>query len=569
MVKKLFSLLLSVLLVFSSALTAFAEGEPTPLPPETVSDNPEGLFVEAGVAELIAPADDAVQEISDAKGLFSLSGSSGRFVLTDNIDMSGIEWTPCAFSGTLDGAGYCIYNLSVSDVGGDMAKTVDGNNKSYDTCFAGLFSVLKGAVIRDLTLRGADIHVETQEHCFIGALAGMMENTTLTNCTVLDTQLMLTAARESLVDGKSFMAGVGGLVGFGGGTVKGCETDVTLLFYDKSGSDLRCEQYMGGILGCGNADILDCRVTLDGYDECHGYVHNGGLIGMFYQYDKSAVIGSVRGCDVKGQITFFENNPDRRAYCQAYAGEFLTWAEAIDCTDAFTANEVFDYEAILTPEKCSDPQLDMTVTEPTCTEWGYTEYACKGCGNSRRTDFVPPTHTEGEWTVTTDATYEESGVLSLLCAVCGEVMEEKALAPHVAGEWVTESGADYEHTGLRRLYCTDCGALLEEETLPLLVRSSECRLSAQELSMTYRETDRLYAELYPENAANDVVYWTSSDESVVSVETNGTLHAEGRGTAVITCASADGGTESYCTVKVGYSPLQWVIVILCFGWAWY
>ena len=50
-------------------------------------------------------------------------------------------------SGTLDGAGYSIYNLRVSQPGEDTAVTVDGNDKEYDTRFAGLFSVVRGAQV--------------------------------------------------------------------------------------------------------------------------------------------------------------------------------------------------------------------------------------------------------------------------------------------------------------------------------------------------------------------------------------------------------------------------------------
>ena len=66
-----------------------------------------------------------------------------------------------------------------------------------------------------------------------------------------------------------------------------------------------------------------------------------------------------------------------------------------------------------------------------------------------------------------------------------------------------------------------------------------------------------------------IVYFTSSDERVVTVEANGTLHAVGKGQAIVTCTSADGFASSECQVRVDYTPKQWVTMILLFGWLWY
>lgn len=69
---------------------------------------------------------------------------------------------------------------------------------------------------------------------------------------------------------------------------------------------------MGGLLACGNGVLEGSSVDIDGYVSCRGYVHNGGLVGMFYQYDKQEPVGRITGCSVDGVITFYEDNPDRR-----------------------------------------------------------------------------------------------------------------------------------------------------------------------------------------------------------------------------------------------------------------
>ncbi|MBQ3523160.1 MAG: leucine-rich repeat domain-containing protein [Clostridia bacterium] len=62
---------------------------------------------------------------------------------------------------------------------------------------------------------------------------------------------------------------------------------------------------------------------------------------------------------------------------------------------------------------------DSVVTPPTCTEKGYTTYTCE-CGDSYVDNYVDATgHTYGEWTVTKDATVDTEGEMERVCP-CGE-----------------------------------------------------------------------------------------------------------------------------------------------------
>ncbi|MBO7510900.1 MAG: D-alanyl-D-alanine carboxypeptidase, partial [Bacteroidales bacterium] len=72
------------------------------------------------------------------------------FRLMNDIDLKDEDWTPIPFSGDLDGNGFGIYNLTVTRVGEDRRITVDGNRKEYDTCFAGLFSVMEASSVKNL-----------------------------------------------------------------------------------------------------------------------------------------------------------------------------------------------------------------------------------------------------------------------------------------------------------------------------------------------------------------------------------------------------------------------------------
>ena len=68
-------------------------------------------------------------------------------------------------------------------------------------------------------------------------------------------------------------------------------------------------------------------------------------------------------------------------------------------------------------------------------------------------------------------------------------------------------------------------------------------------------TEALTATVAPEDATNKDVVWTSSDESVATVE-NGVVTAVAKGTADITVTSADGNHQATCKVKVNPAAIN-------------
>ena len=513
-------------------------------------------------------------EISTAEDLQLMrSNPDGDFVLTADIDLTGVEWEPFAFSGSLDGAGHTIYNIDISALGSDVETTVDGNAKTYDTVFGGFFSVLNGASVQNLTLRGISIDISTPEDCYVGTLSGYASpETVLDHIQIYDARVNLTETcqREPVDEHDRCIAGIGGIIGFGGGSYTECTAETTLVFSDESAEALRCEEFLGGILACGNASVTDCSVTIDGYAACRGYAHNGGVVGMFYQYDADTALGEVSGCSVSGTITFFEDNTDRRAYCEAYVGELLTWTNIIHCSSDFVRNETFDYTASVSPEKCDEPSYTDTVIAPSCDTWGYTEHVCEGCGYTYHDEIAPPQHTAGEWKVLREATESEDGEEALYCALCGAEMERRSIPKHVTGEWMTVTAPTYDREGLRQRYCSECGILLEEESIPMLIPADSITGLPESLEMRYKDSQTLTAVLSPEDVSDTGVKWSSSDESVVSVEeSTGEVHALARGSATLTCTSADGFVSQTVPVTVTLTTGQWLIKILLFGWIWY
>lgn len=147
-------------------------------------------------------------------------------------------------------------------------------------------------------------------------------------------------------------------------------------------------------------------------------------------------------------------------------------------------------------------EYDKVVTDPTCTEKGYTTYTCKKCGDSYTGDYTEPLdHEFGEWETVQEATEDEAGLEKRSCVRCDEeetreiprkehehVYTETVTAPtctekgyttftckcgdsyvgnytdalgHDFGEWETVQEATETETGLAKRNCKRCK---EEET---------------------------------------------------------------------------------------------------------
>ena len=76
-------------------------------------------------------------------------------------------------------------------------------------------------------------------------------------------------------------------------------------------------------------------------------------------------------------------------------------------------------------------------------------------------------------------------------------------------------------------------------------------LNRSSLTMEAMDTFQLQASVYPSNAADRRIRWTSSDSSVAAVDESGLVTALKKGTATITSAAMDGsGVMRNCTVTV-------------------
>ena len=543
-----------------------------------------------------APA-TPISSLSDLRKI--AQDPAGRYELTCDIDMGETPWTPIPFSGELDGKGHGLYNLRVRTPGDERAETYDGNYKTYDTVFGGLFSVLDGGRVSNLSIIGATVFVDTFEHCFLGGLAGYAHGATVENCAV-ETRNHLTLA--------SINAGVGGLVGFSvESTFTNCRVDAELVFTDVNTADL-CEEFLGGIYASGCGVIDHCEARVRGFAEVYGYAHSGGLIGMHKLPKNSRYKSSVSYTTADTEISFFEITRSRRAYCSPTIGED---AGRLCKRQEMIATHYEKFESrkavILSPEKCDSPRYETKIVAPGCDSWGYSVRTCQGCGYSYREEYVPPAH-QYQIAETVDPTCTEAGSQTLRCALCGDSFtrslpaaghkyQETVTEPtctqagarvftcevcgdsyaeeippkgHTPGEWVTSREPEIDVEGEEQRLCQVCGEAVEVRALPPIpyTHAERIELDAGSLELVSGSTGHIAAEVFPADATDKAVTFTSSDEAVAVARPDGTVLAGKPGTATLTCLSADGRASATVEVTVRYTAWQWVRHYILFGWLW-
>ena len=364
-------------------------------------------------------AEEAPTEIYTPEDLAAMANApSGSYMLMEDLDMEGISWNCFDFSGTLDGNGHSILNLSVTQSGENTETALDGNQKEYPAVYAGLFAKLEGAEVKNLNLVNIRGLVETDQPCFLGGIAGYSMDSTVSGCTVTG-QLEL-RAHEGIL-------GVAGVLGYGLGTIDGCTVDVTLICVDTD-AQTSDEQFLGGAFATGFMSVTDCNIRLDAYISEHGFVHSGGVAGMLLQYPIGMGKSSqITGNTVDASITFFEHSAKRRAYCGEVVGELLKTMNfnygINNNTKTLRKNEVKTYDTELRPEKCANPHYTENVVASDCQNYGYTEYTCDTCGYSFRDHYQLHAHTVHQWTTEKAATESETGLSTGICDVCGETVE--------------------------------------------------------------------------------------------------------------------------------------------------
>lgn len=220
---------------------------------------------------VIATESEDIILINTVADLRNISNNlSGNFILANDINLDGEEWIPIGttgepFTGTLDGNGYRIKNISIS------------GNKSY----IGLFGSVNGGEFNDLTFENAIISGDS----YIGVLAGHIKGGyTINNCNLTGV-ITITGSNQY----------IGGLIGYCyDGTFNKISGQVSVSGSNNVGG-------LAGYIGMSNVDYSELTVTVRGTGESNGI---GGLLGYVYnsQVNNSNVDGQISGQETIGGL---------------------------------------------------------------------------------------------------------------------------------------------------------------------------------------------------------------------------------------------------------------------------
>ena len=101
----------------------------------------------------------------------------------------------------------------------------------------------------------------------------------------------------------------------------------------------------------------------------------------------------------------------------------------------------------------------------------------------------------------------------------------------------------------------DKTASCQIEASPAPVAVTGVTLDVSSVSLTEEGSQKLEVTVEPADASNTAVTFTSSDESVATVDDEGNITAVGVGTAIITVTTADGGFTASCEVTITAEPV--------------
>jgi len=197
-----------------------------------------------------------------------------NYKLIDDIDLSGIDWTPIRneIKGVFDGNGHKISNLTI---------VADGLLPYSEV---GLISTFSG-IVENLTFENPNIHIGTFDenavsnsgYTGVGCFAGTMRQGGIYNCKTTQTE-GASASITASVDN------IGGLVGHtvpeGLVTVIDCENNISIVGQE---TIIEGKTYtsanVGGVIGCALGSISVQDSTNNGYVQAENY-NAGGLVGF-------------------------------------------------------------------------------------------------------------------------------------------------------------------------------------------------------------------------------------------------------------------------------------------------
>lgn len=305
------------------------------------------------------------------------------FKLTEDIDLEGQAWTPIGknnsnpFKGVLDGDNHKILNLA--------------SINTDDIYYAGLFGRIEKGTVKNIHIKIALSGLQVQNIENVGALAGYVLNSEITNCSVeggditgdnpILAQLAvggLTGQLENCnitdcsntvnVKGIKLMASallVGGITGANiQSIITNCHYSGSVNAIDER-TDNKSSSYAGGITGASDLPAFNSPITSSTISECTGNVnitagtYAGGIVGYFTD-------GNINNCIVKGIISTKETEGQAGGIIgrNMYGGSVTDCYNMASVAASYAAGGIVGYEYTTSPFTISKCWSSGDITAP-------------------------------------------------------------------------------------------------------------------------------------------------------------------------------------------------------------
>ena len=197
------------------------------------------------------------------------------------------------------------------------------------------------------------------------------------------------------------------------------------------------------------------------------------------------------------------------------------------------------------------------IIEPTVEEDGLILYTCY-CGVSK-TESIPKL--VSSFTITYDANGGDEAPEAQGKAKDTDIILSSTIPVregYVFLGWSENKSAEKAEYMAGDVYSKNADAVLYAVWSEEVISVKKITLSSVNTSLFEGESLKLEAQIFPDNAANKNVVWTSSDPDIASVDTEGNVTGIKAGTAVIT-ASAEDGKGSYASCYINVAGSDWSV----------
>ena len=535
-----------------STMPAYSGGSGTQNDPYLLANKQDILALH----DFLVDNEDPTLDRADNCGLGAYHGY--YFKLTDDIDMSGVEWTPFNFNGVLDGAGHTISNMQMNQNMFDSADPDKGEYKSqqYE---AGFFGQLVHAHIRNLYFENCaatisdNLDPATQRDIYVGIVAGTaiasgFENISVVNCTVTQNGKtdnfgyaggLVAAADSCYFNGCSFQ---NGQINVGGNAADNHTGGIAGVVLDEKHAYM-AEDSAFGMYQCfstANINVTDskygtgglvgwtiCDELTDIYQDCY--------VGGSIVSNSDSVAGLIGGCSSTAEVK----------NCIVYADK-ITASKTVDPIHS-PSNLFPDFdEATVTNCKLSD-QTVITGTNK-------TNNASISASSLTESDKQVPefkSNLHGQLldkTKGVEITLSQDGIVRYT-TVTDETGKYNFGKQVLSGAYTLDIAGDSSYDAYTAPvsidYASNTSLNITREVA--VVPVDAINLNTNTLSLTRGVTATLTATVTPDDATDKTVTWTSADEKVATVK-NGVVTAVGNGTTTITAQAGD--KTAVCTVTV-------------------